>query len=457
MKIKWFSILLCLGCALVLTACQSNRQSGIVTGKYHNPSRDEGGESVTDTEMAEQDETDEPQSDAPGADLFLITNNDMKSECLILEQMASGKQYMYSYSIGTSFLDKYGNRTSVSYFEPGRVIRVGEKDMRGRLLEAQISDQVWEYPDVTRYSVDEERSVFSIANTNYSFDEDLFVHSDGEMLAVSDLTEYDTLRVTGIGKKIYSVSVTTGHGQVRLENTELFDGSFIQIGRKIFAEITPDMTLEVPEGTYTVAVANNGYGGSEEITVERGAELVLDLDTLKGEGPKFGSILFAVDVEDAILQVDGKAVDYSEPVELQYGLHRLSVTADGYDTYSKKLFVNSSEATIVIGMSGDGDGSASGKKEDAEDDEDDDGTDSKKASAGSAGSKAGSMAGSLAGSGGSGSSGSTAGSGTSVGATSEAELDAIVDSLLDDDEDAKTSDYLSTLMEVLSALSDSKN
>lgn len=456
MKIKWFSVLLCLGCALALTACQSNRQGGIVTGKYHDPSRDEGGEAVMGTELAEQDQTDEPGADAPGADLFLITNNDMESECLILEQMASGKQYMYSYSIGTSFLDKYGNRTNVSYFEPGRVIRVGKKDMRGRLLEAQISDQVWEYPDVTRFSVDEERSVFSIANTNYSFDDNLFVHSDGEMLAVSDLTEYDTLRVTGIGKKIYSVSVTTGHGQVRLENTELFDGSFIQIGRKIFAEITPNMTLEVPEGTYTVAVANNGYGGSEEITVERGAELVLDLDTLKGEGPKFGSILFAVDVEDAILQIDGKAVDYSEPVELQYGVHRLSVTADDYDTYSKKLFVNSSEATIVIAMSGEGNGSASGEKEDDEDGEDDDGTDSQ---TGSAGSMAGSMAGSLAGSGGSGSSGNTAGSGTSVGATSEAELDAIVGSLLDDDDDddGKTSDYLSTLMEVLSALSDSSN
>ena len=70
---------------------------------------------------------------------------------------------------------------------------------------------------------------------------------------------------------------------------------------KVFAQITGEMTIEIPEGTYTAAVANNGYGGSTEITITRGQETVLDLETLKGEGPKYGSILFAVNVEGAWL------------------------------------------------------------------------------------------------------------------------------------------------------------
>lgn len=76
----------------------------------------------------------------------------------------------------------------------------------------------------------------------------------------------------------------------------------------MFAQITGEMTIEIPEGTYTAAVANNGYGGSTEITITRGQETVLDLETLKGEGPKYGSILFAVNVEGAWLQVDGQLV-----------------------------------------------------------------------------------------------------------------------------------------------------
>ena len=51
---------------------------------------------------------------------------------------------------------------------------------------------------------------------------------------MSDLTELDTLRVTGIGKKLISIVVTTGHGELALTNTDLFEGSFIQIGSKNF-------------------------------------------------------------------------------------------------------------------------------------------------------------------------------------------------------------------------------
>ena len=69
----------------------------------------------------------EQEGTSIGADLFLITNNDMQAECLILTQLNSGKQYMYNYTIGTRFLDKYGNRTPVSGFDAGRIIRVGEK------------------------------------------------------------------------------------------------------------------------------------------------------------------------------------------------------------------------------------------------------------------------------------------------------------------------------------------
>ena len=149
-------------------------------------------------------------------------------------------------------------------------------------------------------------------------------------------------------------SVATGRGELQLENTSLFDGSFIQVGNKIFSEITPEMKLEVPEGVYTVAVANKGYGGSTEVEIRRGQTTVLDLEQLKGDGPKKGNILFAVDVADAVLQIDGETVDYSKAVPVEYGVHTLTVTADAYEPYVKKLFVNSPEATIVIGLSSDG-------------------------------------------------------------------------------------------------------
>lgn len=467
MKKKKITMVAALLFTVFLAACGSKPRR-VVTGQYYNPNQEKVQESAADageTEMTETAETETAEAESAaelGTDQFLILSNDMNEECLVLKQLASGKEYIYHYTLATRFLDKYGTRSAVSHFEPGRVIAVREKDNQGKVMEVQISDKVWEYPDVTSYAVDEERGIFKIAGENYSYDEKLFIHADGDIKSLSDLTDMDTIRLVGVGKELISVAVTTGHGELVLKNTELFEGSFIQIGSKIFTEITPNMTIEVPEGTYTVTVANNGYGGSTDVTIESGKKKKLDLDKLKGEGPKIGNILFAVDVEGAILQIDGKVMDYSEPLPLQYGVHTLTVTADSYDTYSKKLFVNSEEATIVIGLSGEGEAvsddenTASSESTETTEQESDTKTDST-----TPGSQAGSLAGSLAGSQTLGTtdtttqSGSTGTSGTGTSTDSSTSTGTSTGSSTGTGTSTDSStDYLSTLSELLSLLTD---
>lgn len=342
LRYMFYSIIL----SMILLAGCGQQTRPVSTAQYYNPAK----ETAADTEEAE----DAVAKTSIGTDLYLIIGNDMTNEQLNLKQLASGKQYLYVYSLSTDFLDKYGNSATTMDFEPGRVIHIGKKDGEGRLLQAQIADEVWEYSDITKYSVDTERGIFKIADSKYSYDADLFVESNGEKIRLSDLNEKDEIRVVGIGTKILSVSVTTGQGTLELKNTSVFEGSFIQVGSKIFAQITHNMKLEIPEGTYTVTVANEGYGGSTEVEIARGENCTLDLDELKGEGPKTGSIIFYIDVEGATLSIDGDTVDYSAPVVLTYGVHELHAEAEGYDDFDKKLFVNSAAANIDISLTGDG-------------------------------------------------------------------------------------------------------
>lgn len=342
LRYMYYSIIL----SMILLAGCGQQTRPVSTAQYYNPAK----ETAADTEEAE----DAVVKTSIGTVLYLIIGNDMTNEQLNLKQLASGKQYLYVYSLSTDFLDKYGNSATTMDFEPGRVIHIGKKDGEGRLLQAQIADEVWEYSDITKYSVDTERGIFKIADSKYSYDADLFVESNGEKIRLSDLNEKDEIRVVGIGTKILSVSVTTGQGTLELKNTSVFEGSFIQVGSKIFAQITHNMKLEIPEGTYTVTVANEGYGGSTEVEIARGENCTLDLDELKGEDPKTGSIIFYIDVEGATLSIDGDTVDYSAPVVLTYGVHELHAEAEGYDDFDKKLFVNSAAANIDISLTGDG-------------------------------------------------------------------------------------------------------
>ncbi len=330
--------------SMIMMAGCGQQTRPVSTAQYYNPAK----ETAADTEEAEG----AGAKTSIGTDLYLIIGNDMTNEQLNLKQLVSGKQYLYVYSLSTDFQDKYGNSATTVDFEPGRVIHIGKKDGEGRLMQARIADEVWEYSDITKYSVDTERGIFKIADSKYSYDADLFVESNGEKIRLSDLNEKDKIRVVGIGTKILSVSVTTGQGILELKNTSVFEGSFIQVGSKIFAQITHNMKLEIPEGTYTVTVANEGYGGSTEVEIARGEVCTLDLDELKGEGPKTGSITFYIDVEGATLSIDGDTVDYSAPVVLTYGVHELHAEADGYDDFDKKLFVNSAAANIDISLTG---------------------------------------------------------------------------------------------------------
>lgn len=304
--------------------------------------------SVAVGEDTQQESTQQEQQEQ--REVYLVTVNDQVQEILQLYRYSNGMEYRYYYGTGTRFYDEYGNRTNVSSFMQGMLITIGDVNSEGILCEAQISDQAWVYDGITRFSVDSEMQMLTIADSKYRYDENTFVFSGDETVSMTDIAQGDTLSVVGMDKKILAVRITTAQGTLALTNTELFEGSFVQLGTKIFAEITPDMELQVPEGTYDLIVANNGWGGSEEVTIVRGQTTTVDLNELKGKGPTKGKIQFLIDVEGAVLVIDGQAVDYEEPVKLTYGTHSLVVYATGYDTWKRNLYVNSKESTIVISL-----------------------------------------------------------------------------------------------------------
>ena len=309
--------------------------------------------------------TENGKSVKKNSDILIVSDINSANETIRVYNYSTGVQYQYYYGLTTGFFDKYGNHMSVSDIHQGDVVDISGADSDGKAKRIQKSDKVWTNDAVTNFSVDKDKSVLEIGSSSYRLGERTMIFSGSEVIDTDSITAQDKLSVVGIDKDIVSISVTTGHGTLQLSNTSLFEGSFLQLGDRIFAEITKDMSLDVPEGSYTLAVANNGWGGSTDIEIKRGETTKVNLNDLKGEGPKKSSILFEVDVQSAKIYVDGKEIDYTSPVEITYGKHTLKVTADGYDTWTRTLYVNSKEATIQITIndnadSGSSDSDASG-------------------------------------------------------------------------------------------------
>ena len=347
---KKFTRLFCVFCMLVmsLAACgKPDTDDGVK--KFYNSMNDTTeavGESTQSGLGTAAEEN--GKSVKKNSDILIVSDINSANETIRVYNYSTGVQYQYYYGLTTGFFDKYGNHMSVSDIHQGDVVDISGADSDGKAKRIQKSDKVWTNDTVTNFSVDKDKSMFKIGSSSYRLGERTMIFSGSDVIDTDSLTAQDKLSVVGIDKDIVSISVTTGHGTLQLSNTSLFEGSFLQLGDRIFTEITPDMSLDVPEGSYTLAVANNGWGDSTDIEIKRGETTKVNLNDLKGEGPKKSSILFEVDVQSAKIYVDGSEIDYTSPVEITYGKHTLKVTADGYDTWTRTLYVNSKEATIQI-------------------------------------------------------------------------------------------------------------
>lgn len=281
-------------------------------------------------------------------DLYIVVSHEVVEEQMLVYNCSTQKQHFIKYSATTKFEDKYGNYKSSSEFTKGKVILVGKTDCEGFVTSIKICKEAWEYTDIKRFLIDEKKSIMEIADSRYAISEDVKVFSENELVELADITNTDILTVVGLGREILSIQITTGHGTLSLKNTELFEDSLMQLNRNIFLEISEDLSVELQEGSYTLTVANDGWGGSCQIEILRGKETVVDLETLKGEGKKKGLITFSVEPEEAKVYIDGQLIDHSQAIEITYGTHRLMVKAEGYIGWRKYLTVNSEEATIPI-------------------------------------------------------------------------------------------------------------
>lgn len=321
--------------AIILTGCTSEASS-ISSAK--NKTEDAG---VVDTGF-----TMSTVGSYDSADTAVVLFTDETNKAVTFINMETGKQYTLYYDGTTYVKDKHDGPMTISQIVPGDVVDVTFLKGKKRLASIKLSPEAWVYDDVYNYDLAGANRTASIGSQSYSLPESVVVLSEGRRVDKAEVVSQDVVTISGIDHKIYSVSVDKGHGYLSLKNEQPLLGGWIEVGNSVIRQISEDMLLVVPEGTYQVTLSNNGIGCVKNITVERDKEVVLDVDDLEIPEDATGKILFSVTPENATVSVDNKPVDISKVVELSYGIHRVEASASGYDTLTKHIQVGSEYATI---------------------------------------------------------------------------------------------------------------
>ena len=281
------------------------------------------------------------------ADTAIVISKNTEESTITFQNLVLGRRYTLHYDGATEFYDKYGLAVSLEQISRGQLVDVTFMKGRKRLNSMALNAGAFQLENLSNLEISGNKVM--LQGEEYRFDDNLAFISD---TAISDLMEISTVaRVSLVGQDhtIYSLIVEQGHGYLRLENESFFVGGWVELSQSMIYPIEEDMLLTVPVGTYQVTVSGKGCTGSEQITINQGEETTLDVSQWQGE-EMYGTIVFTVSPDTAIIYIDGEKIDLSKPQELSYGIHQMIVIADGYETISRDLRVTSDYSNMDITM-----------------------------------------------------------------------------------------------------------
>lgn len=329
--------------AAVFTGCSISNQKAVTTGK--------NAYSLSKQQETQKEEVVDSTQDTNMSGFFMITQMDTQADIITFYNMQSKRTVSYTYTGGTCFYDKFKELTTQEAMEIGSIVQIETSNVTNALTKVTISDQIWEKDEVSDYTFDTQNDVLTIEGKHYAYSDDTKYFSDDGEITFDQLAQKDVLRIFGKEKQILAVTVVTGHGTLTLTNTKNFDQGWLGLytdGKTSYYQIKDNIKIELPQGEYQLTASNNGYGAESNITITRNETTSVDLEQIKSETPKNCMITFQTSEPTATLYLDGRRVDMTQPVEVQYGTHSLTANADGYDTWSRKLVVNSPQATIEV-------------------------------------------------------------------------------------------------------------
>lgn len=268
----------------------------------------------------------------------IVMKTDTVAGVMQLRNAKGGMNYTLTVNKGTVVLDKYGKNRMLDEVQPGDVVEAYINDVDGILAGIQYSNDNWEFEGSGNWKFNTEKNELSIGSEKYYFSDNIVLLSGDEEITIMDLHEQDILDIQGCGKKVLSVTLRQGHGYVRLSGVDDFIGGWVEIG-KVIKPVSQDMLIAVPEGTWDVKIAKDGYGGSIGTTVARNEESTVDFSDVASRIVRYGTVEFTIEPEDAKLYIAGREMDYDNQILLEYDTYKIRVSADGYQDYTGDLKV----------------------------------------------------------------------------------------------------------------------
>ncbi len=286
------------------------------------------------------------------ADTAAIRDIDIIKKLIRFRNHSTGKTYTLSYDNTSMMYDSRGTVLSPSLLSVGQIVDVTFLKSAKHITTLNVSKDAWVVENTRDHELVRQDGTARVKGDTYKIDARTLVMADGDLALAEDVLSTDTVTVSGMGKEIYSVVVTSGHGYVSLSSDTVEDhslvGAWIELDNEVIHKISPNMLLSAPEGDYNLQILGNGASYQSEVNISRNQETVVDTSNVNIARPKEGLVTFEITPEDAEVFVDGERMLTGTSQSIRYGYHSLKVIADGYITQDKYLKIGTPKSVIRI-------------------------------------------------------------------------------------------------------------
>ncbi len=308
----------------------------------------EGGEKVSVSLIGKYD----------SADTAAIRDIDTQAKIIRFRNHDTGRTYTLSYDNTSMMYDSRGTVLSASLLEVGQIVDVTFLKSSKHITTLNVSKDAWTIENTRDHELVRGDGTARVQGELFRIDQRTLVMADGSLSLPEDVLATDTVTVSGIGREIYSVMVTGGHGYVSLSSDTVEDhslvGAWLELDNEVIHRISPNMLLSAPEGDYNLQILGNGANYTSEVSIDRNKETVVDTSSVNITKPKEGLVTFLITPETAEVFVDGKKILTDTPQSIRYGYHSLKVVAEGYETQDKYLKIGTAKSVISIDLEKEG-------------------------------------------------------------------------------------------------------
>ena len=261
------------------------------------------------------------------------------------------KETSFAYDLATSVKSVNDRELVMPELKLGSILNLEFREGGDVLSKVEVNKEAWDYQGVRNLVIDEVLSRMEIGESRYRYDAGLTVISGKDNVSLSNIdTSKDTLEVRGLGEKILSIDITTGHGVLDFAGYDDFIGGTIEVGYDVFDDITDNIKYVLREGKYKVIMKNGNLSVNKVVDIKRDRTEVLRISDFTSEMDKSSKVVFSLSPSNAAIYIDGREVAADTKLDLDYGEYLVKVMADGYVNWEKVVTISKPKMIMNIAL-----------------------------------------------------------------------------------------------------------